>query len=439
MNLEDQFESAINQLQRDIRQYDEFADWLDKARRSWSNRTDAEQASFLEKIGEFEQYQNKKIPSDQVRQVKDELEEAYKQPLIEAIRSRIEQLLLEIELDLSENQVDRLVSRIVDNTGDDLDRIRKRFDEHLISAEALDETPKNFVRKEIKRDPSILSSPEDELDELLESASGSKDMLRNLSQLLSMYSWVPDHQLPLQESINNYPYRPDSIKDISSKLEYLDEIAEDFSTYGIPLERIYRGQIDEILEGEISEIGSSLTNLTDEVANISQRQSLIESVEQISEFNKFKDEPTEDLIREYRQISQGDYNNIKDLEIELADLSSTYDRWQRHIVEEWETTKSVVQTYCDQFEFDPPDNFEGVDEFSTLLVERTEDALEFLLDLQDWISDRNSELEERLQTETIELLRELIEEGEVWLGDYNIEAIEDVHSSIPIKLTIYDN
>ncbi|MFD1599340.1 hypothetical protein [Halobellus rarus] len=438
MVLKEELETTINRLEENIRQYNQFVEWLDKAGKDWSNRTEAEQTSFLERIEDYEQYQENEIPPDQIKEIRQELEEAYKEPLIEALRTRIDKFLSIIDLELSEVQLDRIVSRIVDNNKSTLDSARGQFDDHLISVDALDEIPRKYVRSEIQRDPSLLSSPGDELNDILNETTESYEQLKSLSGLLSEYTWIPEDELPLQHSVDNYPYLSDNTDVIRKQLDKLDEVAAEFSSYDINLEEVYREQIGEILTQDVSNISTRLSTVAEDTDELLQRQPLLESIEQISKTDNLDDSTTNNLIETYSRTKGKEYNEVQDLKLELSELSSTYERWQKHIIEEWETTASIVKTYCNQFEFDPPAEFNQIDEFSTALSKNPKEAVNILIRTREWISGRNSELETELETATIELLRELIEQGEVWLGDYDIEAVEGVQNSIPIKLTIYD-
>lgn len=434
--LDDVLDEVEQNVKSDIDEYTNFQLWCEEATESWQERNSTEKESFRQVLSEFEYLRDEKVAPDEINDIRNRLTEAYRKPIAETVRGIIKSITNELELGLTSNQIDNYIEIIRNRSDREIESTREDYQDANDRINKLSDPSKTYLQQKISGDDSIILNPRDKLLPEIETASDSYDNLSEISKTLSEFDWTPEEASTLEENVSNYPFNNTDLSQYNQEFESIDQLYSVIDSNYLNISNIISDDISRAVDDGIDKILMNLEELHESLKHIEQISYKYKIASCVSEASP-ENIPDEDgMIAEGPSKYVESVDSIDDLKNSMEYFEQNYRNWESKLERRWGDLVAIIDTYSDQFDYDIPDSISiGID-ILDLLREDPQQAIDILQEAQRWVNNRGSELSDEFDSEAVQLMNDLIQEGGVRAEDYEFEAIAELHGKVPLVLSI---
>jgi len=405
--------------------------------------TDVEEA-FLGTVPEFlQQLRGDDLDPKSVREIGQELQSTFRQPLVDAIQRLVSDIVEEADIDVEEDRLKTVEERLEEiEDEDDLRSYRDSYNSIYEDLANASERVKVEFAEVIGESPDDLAEPERTLRPRLNDLLSRHEALNAIEESMSGHEWASETAQTLSKQPRLYDQLDISIPvdNVTDKITEIDSITTRFESYGIRVSTLVRNTLSEsIEENGFPKFGKIFGSVTDELDRLAEFKTAIENAYTLTtvDTDTYTGD-TEDIESVYDRLKQQEYHNFTTLRGDLKTLDDEHSRWRSNLSKEWSRRTNLVEAYRNQFDFERPAALDKVDGFEEDFDESLERTLTALTEVRQWIDQKESHLDEQFSEEGIQLLHNIVQGG-IDPSDYSIDAIDDLREDLPLKLNIDEN
>ncbi len=434
MKLEDQLDSAASEIDDELSKLEARRNWLTNAREEWEVRSESEKEAFRRSAQPIAQQLETSQSFNEFISLLEDLEEAYQKPVLDALKAQIQEFIEELDIDVSERELDKIHERLEDRFEEELLSARETYSALEEELNAAPDPVKELVKHELNDDPLRLLTPEDTVKSRIDKYTKRFEDLENITSFSKKQTWFPDSILPFESDLERYS------EDVASEsiLENINDIGillDDFAGLDINLAQVTANQIETRIENETLE--SLFNEVVQEVSEIEANTDLLATIEAIETDVEY-DSPAIDRIRSSAEsVRKEEYTTFEAIKEDLSSLRTALARWESELKEDWAEQRTIIRSYSNNFEFELDEEIAEAMENGAPIEEDPLQTYDLIVRSRKWIDAREEDLKDELKhEESLLLLRKLVNTGQVSFDSFKTEHVEEVHSILPLEISI---
>jgi len=441
-SLINQTDEAIGTVSTYIDDYDAFLGWINTATQDYESLEESEQAAFADAFTQFSIYTNDVIEPEEVDTVHDEFRNVLREPVLEAILESIEKIQSQLDITLSDSELDSFRTELESWPRERLIDCRSTHESLVDEVSELDVIEKTYVGGEIEDKPHRLLQPDTDVFPLIRQTKSKNQSLRKMTTEFEQYGWIdlPGHDVgpfPMGWFEGDVP-RPETIGEI---LRQIDSSVQVLSASGIRAGSAISHELTTLVEQPSQEFTTRLRELANELDRYSEISSPLEHLPGLRDAVHEMDINVIDdsLLAEIEHdIEDSSINRTEGLSELIRECRDKYDQWTTQVAGQWQTYRSAVTVLTEDANLEQISGLDADREFKDALQEEpilTIKAFEELIITLDSYRE-NVGNGGRLSEEGVNLLFDLIESRNVHFSNYETETIEDLAKVIELQIVI---
>ena len=437
-----QTDVAISETSKYIEEYETFIQWLTQAKSDFDEFSDSEQAAFAEAFCQFASYTKEPVSPDTVVDVRGNMREVFREPLLQAILDAIEDITARLGFSLDESILDSFNNEMQSWTRDGLIDAREAYDELDSKVDDLNDPERVHVREKIKNKPHQLLEPETQVLSLIESMTEAGARIREISALFSKYDWLSLKDRHIGPFVRSWLDTSVPVStDIESTMDAIDESVTALNDRGIPTDDAVSNKINNMTEHPRDTLHENLQELSETLDTLSTQTAPFEYIPDMIEILNGNEPDMLDpgpLLAITERLEEANPSSINQIETVVNETQNMYSDWANNVVDRWQTYRSAVDVLSEYTTIEASDEFIGPDEFTQTLFEKPRDALSDLINISSSLEGHRQTVGEEggLTDESIQLLFELVEKQGISYNEYSQEAIEELNEVIALQIRI---
>ncbi len=440
--LLDQTDDAIADVSEYIEEYEAFNEWVIQAESDFDEFNESEQVAFVDAFSQFEQYTEELVPPDEVVEVRADMREIFRDPLLQAILDAIQDVCGRLGLSLSESVTESFENEMQSWSRSHLIECREAYDDIDLAIEDLSSSERAYIRDKIDNKPHRLLEPESEVIPELDSVSETAARLREITSVFDTYDWLSLEGRHIGPFLRSWlGAEAPAPTDVESVMDSLDESINTLGNCGIPAADPVSAEIDLLTEhpqddflDELQGLSSALEKEAIKAEPLLHTSDIIEEIEGLGLETLNQDE----LVHISEILEESDPGSLNRVIEIVSEAREEYSDWVREITSRWRTYHSAVAVLSQYTAIEEPDRFSNQEEFTDALFEEPLKAIRSLGELASTLEENRQTVgdQDGLGEESIQLLFELIEQQEVSYEAYSQETIEELNEVIALQIRI---
>ncbi|SDQ62635.1 hypothetical protein [Natronobacterium texcoconense] len=366
-----------------------------------------------------------------VLDTKDELKEAYENPLIRSIQESYLELYAELGVELTEDQESEVRGKLRAIAEQHPERTLQETNQLIDQIRELSDPVVQVLRNDIGDAPTEVTSPES-LNKYLDTLEERHATLTSLSDQLSRYAWAPKELTavhtwePLLHSDKDIEIS-DLIKEINENVQSTPDI--------VPLKSTLRSELQNRLEEIRKQPRVVFKDIAKGVSNIAENMNLLAEVQALYDIMDFESENIEftNTIENWqKEIPE----SLGQLQQSVQTTTHQVNNWRNTLSDRWHSKQSTLSTYSSILDETLPEKItEHIGE-ELPVEENIVRSYSVLTQAESWISDREEEILEHLSEDAQRLFYALSEQRMYDISEDELGALEELMDIVNIKVVM---
>lgn len=442
-SLSEDLRKTIDEVDAQNEKYRDFSQWLSDSEDRWNEFTLQEKDAFRQAFSRFVQYTRDPVPPEDIEEIRLEIQTAFRQPLREAIRERLQEISDLMGTSFTEPEITTLLSELDTTDRDSLIDKREGYSKLLDLLREAEGPLKQWMKRAIQQDKSRLLMPEEDLLPELESTSSTFETLRMISAEIDDLEWsesLPDRDVGYF-SVDWLDADLEEHGPILAKIEEVASLHSEFRQANIQITPILVNFFTDFTDSPVDEPFGFLESFVLELEDSKPDLELLTSADALTETKTVESIPisSEDLDESLETLHERGYSTLSTLEGDLNDFHSSFAYWADETKKYWAKQNTIIDVLVGQFGCEPPNERTDEEEFGQLLRTDPRAAISTLEELRDYIETQKSDLTSEIGDESVDLLTDLITSQSVSYSDYSADAISDLDEHIALALSINES
>ncbi|RZV12558.1 hypothetical protein BDK88_0097 [Natrinema hispanicum] len=434
--------AATRQVSNYIEEYEMFLSWLQEATDTYKEYGSSERLALAETFTQFEQYTKNPVPPREIVRVHREMQEVFREPLLQGILDYIARIESELELSFKDSVRNIFKNELESWERSELIDARDAYDEILTLLDDCRDAEQDHVKSIISQKPQQLLEPCGKIIPQIEATRRTGTRLWEIGEILYGYGWLELEQ----QDIGPFPaewtnHKVPEADDVEPVLSEIDASLQVLFACDVPAAMPAEERVYEIINTPQDSLAASLQELG---AELKEAAHMVTPLEEIDELRNVI--PEEDAaifgVGLLEEVSDGlteiTPDDVEEVIEDVHDLREQYDDWRTTVITRWDMYSTAIRVLTEDTSLGEPDVLRKTDAFADLIAE---DPIAAVQDLDKLVTS----LEEGRQTvgdegglpeESIQLLFDLIKQQGVSYTAYENAAIDSLSDVINLQVRI---
>ena len=442
-DLESEFDRASAEVRSALSDLSDIGARVEVLEDNIQELNESEKDSFYASVNDIVHDLPENPSIQQLDNTMSELEQSYRQPVINIIHDTIKQILKEVDLSPEENGIGNIKSRIENSINKKPQVVREEYQSLLERISSINDIQKEVLSRYIESSPLNIFDPES-IDGELDRIQKRKTRLNSIEDRIYDEPWFPIEVSKFSE-IGRFYYPSIDLDTVESSVSDINEVFYEFAEFDYPLTPAIRGVIVTEINDPSSSVDRTLSSLAERTTKLEDLKEEIKQIERLRsaiQDSELNDNP--DVIQQYFDILSDPPDDIEDLVEETESLIESYEEWADESEKKWREAAAVIRAYIEVFDVDGDSLNTKVrsqisaDDQTISFLDNPAESWLLLSKAQKWINEQSEDIPENTtqSQEAIDLVQELYDSGEVRLDEYDPETINTVYGTLPLKLVI---
>jgi len=421
--------SELNKLNDDL---SDLQDLVDSLEERYDELPENEQGGLSEALRRIvNEVQDVESPSG-LLEYESDIEEAYKNPIIESVQRNILDFYKIIGIKFSEDEQEKLLQKVNAAAQPNLRHTQEITADLPERVESLPEPAIEALKQEIYTEPSPVSDPV-QIESAVKSIEERYQTLQQINDQFDRVDWSPEKFTEITESVEFY-YLNTNAELLLGFAPEIEESIEKVPTV-VPVQVVIKNHMVENMEELKTDPERVLDEIRGSLSSITARSSEIDDISQLLDIVDIEQDEIQFLV-EFDDITTDPPNDIGELAERISSVCMYFEDWKEKITTRWENLRPVIKTYETRLDLSPPEQVSEFSDQGLPLQNQVARAYSAYIRAESWIDAKQDDVLDQVSEEAQEIFYKLSSKGELELSKEDLDAVEELIEIIDIKIVI---
>ncbi|WGI17147.1 hypothetical protein [Methanonatronarchaeum sp. AMET-Sl] len=447
--MSSQLLSKLEDTRKDIIQCNnklkEKEKWIEnKALNKWKKLSEDDKNILLKEIEGFKRRIEKDDSTESIIEIIDDLNDSFKEPILKSARRKFKEFIESIDLKKNEKEMDYYREMLSQQKNLE-ENIKYYQDSKKIIEDSSDivfKNAKNKISSETKRDWNYLLEPEKikkDIEKFIEREQELEEIKKTLKNL--KYENYVDSSVLEVEDLWNLEIEINSDKIVNERIIKLEEKSNNIgekTDSNFDLNKIICNSISSILNHPPRPLSKGFEEVYNELKTIEEKIEYFDLINNLNNLKKTSEE-IESLIdlKTNSGIKEGNIDTKETIE-KLNEMEETFEDFKSNKKKEYHNKKLLCNKYESTWGFEVPKNlfYSANSSFVEEMESKPSKAIRKIRKIDEWISDKETELREKIGDETLRLWEKLENGEHIPLSEVDFEKLKKLDDAVQLEIRL---